>query len=33
MNFRTEDDVEHWKYFRLRKTLCLLIEFANQRGK
>ena len=33
MNFRTEDNVEHRKYFRLIKDLVSLIEFANNRGK
>ena len=28
MNFRTEDDVVHRKYFRLIKTLLSLIEFG-----
>ena len=33
MNFRTEDDVAHRKYFRLIKDLVVINLVCNNRGK
>ena len=33
MNFRTEDDVVHRKYFRLIKDLVVINRVCNNRGK